>query len=126
MNKFIVAEITKNWTNQTPATELLSQKLEMVINTNDARGYKLVDWKISQVIYGNVFTETIIAIFQAKEWLPIDKEKLPADGPYWVYTSEDKVIMSHLHGGFFQYMAGNFILNATHYSPILPPQPPIK
>ncbi len=41
MEKFIVAEITKNWNTETPVKELISQKFELVINTNAARGYKL-------------------------------------------------------------------------------------
>lgn len=38
MDKFIVAEITKNWTNLTPVGGLLSQLFENVININYARG----------------------------------------------------------------------------------------
>ncbi len=65
MEKFIVAEITKNWNNETPIKDLISQKFELVINTNAARGYKLIDWKFNVVLNsGDVLTETIIAIFE--------------------------------------------------------------
>jgi hypothetical protein len=64
--RFIVAEITKNWSSETPISNLIGQQFEAVINTNDARGYKLIDWKINTVINGEVMTETIIAIFELK------------------------------------------------------------
>lgn len=66
MDKYIVAEVTKNWTTQTSDTsELLSQKFEKVINTNLERGYQLVDWKLCAVMSSDeLFTETIIAIFE--------------------------------------------------------------
>lgn len=64
MNKFIVAEVSKNWDKQTPVAELLSQKFEEVINVNSERGYKLIDWKISSVVSEGVLNETIIAIFE--------------------------------------------------------------
>lgn len=64
MQKFIVAEITKNWDKQTPVSDLLSQKFEVVINTNSERGYKLIDWKITSCVNNDILTETIIAIFE--------------------------------------------------------------
>jgi hypothetical protein len=64
MQKFIVAEITKNWDNQTPVNDLLCQRFETAININLERGYKLFDWKIMSVVNNNVLTETIIAIFE--------------------------------------------------------------
>lgn len=66
-SKFIVAEISKNWTPGDPIAELLSNKFESVININNQRGYELAEWKLSQVCNENIFTETIIAIFQKKE-----------------------------------------------------------
>lgn len=65
-NKYIVAEVTKNWTKETLVSDLLSQKFERVINVNFERGYKLTEWKISQVFSPttDTFTETIIAIFE--------------------------------------------------------------
>lgn len=62
--KFIVAEITKNWKVSFPQTDLLCQRFELVINTNHERGYKLIDWKITTGIKDDVHTETIIAIFE--------------------------------------------------------------
>lgn len=64
MENFIVAEVSKSWVRGQEVADLLSQKFEAVLNFNDQRGYKLIDWKLSQVSNGDVFTETIIAIFQ--------------------------------------------------------------
>lgn len=64
MDRFIVAEISKSWENQTPVEKLLCQEFERVINANHDRGYKLVEWKITSVYYLDVLTETIIAIFE--------------------------------------------------------------
>lgn len=67
MSKFIVAEVSKSWEAGDPATDLLSQKFEAIININLSHGYKLSDWKLGQVCSGDVFTETIIAIFEKVE-----------------------------------------------------------
>jgi len=64
MDKFIVAEVSKSWTDPTTIKEILSQKFEQVVNVNYDRGYKLVDWNISSVVHEGVLTETIIAIFE--------------------------------------------------------------
>lgn len=67
MDQFIVAEVSKTWIRDKPREAgLLSHKFELVINTNDTRGYKLTDWKLSQVATENELTETIIAIFEKK------------------------------------------------------------
>ncbi len=63
-DKFIVAEITKNWTKTTLAKDLISQRFEGVINVNLERGYKLVDWRLNAHTAKGVLTETIIAIFE--------------------------------------------------------------
>ena len=65
MDRFIVAEITKNWNKETPVSDLIGQKFEAVININAARGYKLIDWRLSSTQSGELLTETIIAIFEA-------------------------------------------------------------
>lgn len=67
MERFIVAEVTKNWDKVTPVYDLLSQKFEVVINKNHERGYTLIDWKLNVVINDGVLTETIIAIFELIE-----------------------------------------------------------
>lgn len=67
MDKFIVAEISKSWKEGDKVADLLSYKFETVINHNEERGYRLSDWKLSQVCNGDIFTETIIAIFQKKD-----------------------------------------------------------
>lgn len=64
MQRYIVAEITKNWDKETPVNDLLCQRFEAVININSERGYKLIDWKITSCVNNNILTETIIAIFE--------------------------------------------------------------
>jgi len=64
MNRFIVAEITKNWYVDSAPTDLLSQRFEVVININADRGYKLIDWKLNVTPNGEALAETIIAIFE--------------------------------------------------------------
>lgn len=64
MKKFIVAEVTKNWTSATPATNLISMQFEDIINKNAERGYLLVDWKMNVAARNDLLTETIIAIFE--------------------------------------------------------------
>ena len=68
--KFIVAEITKNWRNGEPLTDgvLLQSKFEKVIEVNDGRGYCLLTFALDQLITGpGCMMETIIAVFQDKE-----------------------------------------------------------
>lgn len=67
MDKFIVAEVSKSWKAGDPVAEIISQQFEAIINVNHGRGYTLKDWKLGQVCNGDVFTETIIAIFEKKE-----------------------------------------------------------
>jgi len=66
MDRFIVAEVSKSWEAHTPQTNLLCQQFEAVINRNNQRGYKLKDWKIFTTPTPEVYTETIIAIFEKK------------------------------------------------------------
>jgi len=63
MKQFIVAEVSKNWTNDTEPRDLISNRFEEVINVNFERGYTLMEWKIDRVLINDVFNETIIAIF---------------------------------------------------------------
>lgn len=63
-SKFIVAEVTKSWKSGDPVAETISQQFEAIINFNHGRGYKLTEWKLGQVCNADVFTETIIAIFE--------------------------------------------------------------
>jgi len=72
--KFIVAEVTKNWPSGTPVNNLLSQQFETVINVNVQRGYKLIDWKINVSSHPDLLTETIIAIFEFLGSEPEGKE----------------------------------------------------
>lgn len=67
MERFIVAEITKNWEIGSQYSDLISQRFEKVINVNHIRGYSLVDWKLTSVVNSSkVLTETVIAIFELK------------------------------------------------------------
>lgn len=72
MDKFIVAEITKNWGLQHYENDLLSQQFEKVINFNYNRFYNLKEWKLTSFITTNaqgkkLLTETIVAIFELDE-----------------------------------------------------------
>jgi len=67
MEKFIVAEVSKSWKAGDLVSRTLGQQFEDIINVNLSRGYKLSDWKLGQVCNGDVFTETIIAIFERIE-----------------------------------------------------------
>jgi len=68
MDRFIVAEVTKNWERGTTSTaDLISHKFEAVINVNAERGYKLIEWKYNTVIYEDILTELIIAIFELND-----------------------------------------------------------
>lgn len=62
--KFIVAEVSKSWTRETPCTDILCQRFEKVINVNYDRGYQLKEWKIVSTANVDIITETIIAIFE--------------------------------------------------------------
>lgn len=64
LGKFIVAEVSKTWTNETPGDNLLANKFEQVINVNHDRGYILKDWKAFSSFNDTQLTETIIAIFE--------------------------------------------------------------
>jgi hypothetical protein len=78
MNRFIVAEVTKNWDGDTDiSSELLSQKFELVINVNAERGYKLIDWKLTSLSDVNLLTETIIAIFELENETPLHNLQNP-------------------------------------------------
>lgn len=62
--RFIVAEVSKNWETESSERDLLCSRFEMVINVNHDRGYILKDWKISSVVNNGYINETIIAIFE--------------------------------------------------------------
>jgi hypothetical protein len=72
--RFIVAEVSKNWTVvQEDIVEsskgLVSQRFEQVITTNARRGYRLHSWKFASGAYQSeggrvVLNETIVAVFE--------------------------------------------------------------
>lgn len=70
MERFIVAEISKNWPEQYTEPgmpRLLAQRFEAVLNRNAARGYHLVDWRLDRLLNpsdASQLNETIIAIFE--------------------------------------------------------------
>lgn len=74
--RLIVAECSKTWSAADRLTEaspshLLAHNFEHVLNVNEARGYRLVDWRFSQVAipdqFGGQLVETIVAIFERVE-----------------------------------------------------------
>jgi hypothetical protein len=71
MNRFIVAEVSKNWiagAELDPERGLLSQQFERVINVNAERGYRLVTFSLHSLMTspGNL-NETIIAVFETEQ-----------------------------------------------------------
>lgn len=66
MEKFIVAEISKNWIfgNSTDGKENIGHQFTLIINHNYERGYTLKDWKHTVTLYEGMMNETIIAIFE--------------------------------------------------------------
>lgn len=65
MNKFIVAEVTKNWIEGKSSSPLLSNQFEEVIEVNLKRGYQLHSFQIHQLLIDNKsMAETIIAVFE--------------------------------------------------------------
>ena len=66
--RFIVAEVSKNWIDGRELTTeagLLSQRFEHVVNVNAARGYRLVTFALDRMMTGpSELNETIIAVFE--------------------------------------------------------------
>jgi hypothetical protein len=65
--RFIVAEMSKNWIGDEPyepGTLLISHMLEHVINENHRRGYRLYSFVMNRVVSGDVLNETIVAVFE--------------------------------------------------------------
>lgn len=62
--QFIVAEISKTWTLNSPATNLVSNQFEQVINFNLKRNYRLLNWQFHTTNRNNSVIETIIAVFE--------------------------------------------------------------
>ena len=64
--RFIVAEVSKTWTNpEERSPELLSQRFEHIINVNHERGYALRSWQPTQNMESGVLVETIVAVFES-------------------------------------------------------------
>lgn len=70
-DRFIVAEISKNWIDgweRTPGSGLLATQFEMVIAHNLERGYRLVQFQVDRLMTGpRELNETIIAVFERQE-----------------------------------------------------------
>lgn len=64
--RFIVAEVSKNWPIDRRDDEILSERFERVINHNLERGYLLHSWRIAATFdqQRGVLNETIIAVFE--------------------------------------------------------------
>jgi hypothetical protein len=65
--QFIVAEISKNWSCEEPATgPLLCQLFEDLIATNLLRGYRLHSFQLHRLLTDTgSMNETIIAVFRS-------------------------------------------------------------
>jgi hypothetical protein len=64
--RFIVAEISKNWRDGVPLTPgLLAEAFEQVIKVNRKRGYRLHSFTLHRLMTGaKDMNETIIAVFE--------------------------------------------------------------
>ncbi len=63
--RFIVAEVSKNWPDQSSAPDILAERFEVIVNSNWERGYRLVSFTHNQVMTGtDRMNETIIAVFE--------------------------------------------------------------
>ena len=69
--RFIVAEVSKNWRNGqevTPGSGLIAQQFERVVNVNAGRGYRLLTFSLHRLATGpDELNETIIAVFEREE-----------------------------------------------------------
>lgn len=67
-DRFIVAEISKNFENGVPcdpSRPFLHQEFEQIINYNDRRGYTLKTFQLHRHVESpGKFNETIIAVFE--------------------------------------------------------------
>ena len=67
MDRFIVAEISKNWyRGQSRTTPLIGQQFETVVNVNATRGYRLLTFSLARTLTddGDGLNETIVAVFE--------------------------------------------------------------
>jgi hypothetical protein len=68
MNRFIVAEISKNWVDGEPflpETQLIANQFELVIQRNLERGYKLHSFVLQRLLVSPTeMNETIVAVFE--------------------------------------------------------------
>jgi hypothetical protein len=64
--RFIVAEVSKNWTNGRELEPgLLAQRFEHIIEVNRQRGYRLQSFSLHRLQTGPTeMNETIIAVFE--------------------------------------------------------------
>ena len=65
--RFIVAEISKNWRDGKSVTDtpILAQQFERVIEVNHERGYRLLTFQLHRLVtQPGELNETIIAVFE--------------------------------------------------------------
>lgn len=71
MDRFIVAELSKNWSRDgsIAATPLISDQFAACVNFNWKRGYRLLQFQLHRSIdhQQGIMNETIIAVFELKE-----------------------------------------------------------
>jgi len=68
--RWIVAEVSKNWPEEGFAGQTLGQLFELVIERNHQRGYRLHSWKLDRWSpEPGKLNECIIAVFEhTKNW----------------------------------------------------------
>ncbi len=68
MDRFIVAEVSKNWPDPDAQPDVLAMRFEIIVNSNWERGYRLISFTLSQVVARpGQLNETIIAVFERIE-----------------------------------------------------------
>lgn len=78
MDRFIVAEISKNWHRNAVDQQFVSREFEKVINANFKIGYRLHSFEVNRIVTDpDRMNETIIAVF---EWEPTQAETEESNG----------------------------------------------
>lgn len=73
MNRFIVAEISKNWIDGQPACRgpFINELFEQVIEVNRQRGYRLHSFQLHRIMQSpRTMNETVLAVFEREEGTP--------------------------------------------------------
>ncbi len=84
--RWIVAEVSRNWPPTSPGSLTIAQRLEKVLATNEARGYRLHSWRLTSAVveddHGRQgLVETIVAVFERAPTITLDHGPQPARDP---------------------------------------------